>query len=401
MVTTFYPPFNFGGDGIYIRRLSNELARRGHHVEVIHCTDAYRLLAGHGPNGTYQDHSNVTVHGLKSRVGFLSPLATQQTGFPLFKSGRIRRILSDGFDVIHYHNISLVGGPGILKLGQGIKLYTMHEYWLVCPTHVLLPSGRVSCKRPHCLACTLMHWRPPQLWRYVGLLERMARHVDVFIAPSRFARRAHLERGLHVPIVHLPYFVPDEDTLTGLSISRNCSHGSRAQQPYFLFVGRLEKLKGLQDLIPVLHAYDKASLVVAGSGSYEWQLRHLAGDGPNIQFLGHVSQTELRDLYHRATALIVPSICPEVFGIVIIEAFRHGTPVIVRNRGAMPQIVQESGGGLIYDTNADLVTAMDTLVGDPVYRAELGHRGYQAYLHKWTPAAHLSRYFDLIDGIVA
>jgi hypothetical protein len=48
----------------------------------------------------------------------------------------ILQILETGFDVIHYHNISLVGGPTILAYGQGIKLYTMHEYWLVCPTHV-------------------------------------------------------------------------------------------------------------------------------------------------------------------------------------------------------------------------------------------------------------------------
>lgn len=43
--------------------------------------------------------------------GILSPLATQQTGFPLFKAASIRKILKKPFDVIHYHNISLVGGP--------------------------------------------------------------------------------------------------------------------------------------------------------------------------------------------------------------------------------------------------------------------------------------------------
>ena len=49
MITTFYPPYNFGGDGIFVHRLSNELARRGHHVEVIHCIDAYHLLARQEP----------------------------------------------------------------------------------------------------------------------------------------------------------------------------------------------------------------------------------------------------------------------------------------------------------------------------------------------------------------
>src|SRR5712692_26815 len=97
MITTFYPPYNFGGDGIFVHRLSNELARDGHRVDVIHCRDAYRLMAGKEPACGYDDHPNVTVHGLKSPFGFLSPLATQQTGLPLFKSKAIRRILEKGF----------------------------------------------------------------------------------------------------------------------------------------------------------------------------------------------------------------------------------------------------------------------------------------------------------------
>src|SRR6516162_6538286 len=133
MITTFYPPYNFGGDGIFVHRLSNELARRGHAVNVIHCIDSYRLLAGREPDRPYEDHPNVTVHGLQSPFGFCSPLATQQTGSPLFKSRRIRQILEESFDVIHYHNISLVGGPRILEYGNGIKLYTIHDYWFLCP----------------------------------------------------------------------------------------------------------------------------------------------------------------------------------------------------------------------------------------------------------------------------
>ena len=44
MITTFYPPYNFGGDGIFIYRLSNALANRGHKVDIIHCKDAYLML---------------------------------------------------------------------------------------------------------------------------------------------------------------------------------------------------------------------------------------------------------------------------------------------------------------------------------------------------------------------
>jgi glycosyltransferase involved in cell wall biosynthesis len=396
MITTFYPPYNFGGDGIFVHQLSNELARRGHQVDVIHCIDAYRLLAHQEPARTYDGHPNVTVHGLTSPFGFLSPLATQQTGVPFFKSGRIQQILEKGFDVIHYHNVSLVGGPKILECGQSIKLYTMHEYWLICPTHVLFRFNRAACRRPHCFLCGLTYKRPPQWWRYSGLLGAAVKHVDAFIAPSRFSKDIHYQMGLNVPIVHLPYFVPSAETAPPTSEG---AVGEVPEEPYFLFVGRLEKLKGLQTVIPVFRHYRKAQLLIAGTGSYESRLRQLAEGAVNIRFLGYLSDRQLQALYRQAVAVIVPSICFDVFTLVTIEAFRQTTPVIVRNLGGMPEIIEESGGGFVYETEEELVAAMDQLLADLSFRDEVGRRGYQAYQRNWTAEAHLERYFALIGEI--
>lgn len=396
MITTFYPPYNFGGDGIFVHRLSNELARRGHHVEVIHCQDAYKLLAGREPDTPYTDHPNVTVHGLRSPFGFLSPLATQQTGFPFFKATRIQQILEKGFDVIHYHNISLIGGPKILAYGSGIKLYTIHEYWLICPTHVLFRFNRTPCTKPYCFICSLIHKRPPQWWRYSKLLETTVKHVDTFIAPSRFLRDLHCQKGFQIPIVHLPNFVPCIEGMPPLYTSTACKPSAK---PYFLFVGRLEKLKGLQTLIPVFCHYDRARLLIAGTGSYEPRLRQLTRGSNNVQFLGHVSIVQLQTLYQQAVAVIIPSTCFEIFPLVILETFREHTPVIVRNLGGMPELITESGAGYIYNTNEELVTFMDRLIADPTHRAELGERGYQAYLRHWTAEAHLQRYFALIEEL--
>jgi glycosyltransferase involved in cell wall biosynthesis len=396
MVTTFYPPYNFGGDGIFVHRLSNELARRGHRVDVIHCTDAYRAVAGHNPANDYDNHPNVTVHGLKSALGWLSPLATQQTGFPFFKSRELHAVLRQNFDVIHYHNISLLG-PKVLEYGRGLKLYTMHEYWLVCPTHVLFRFNRAACVRPHCLLCTLSYKRPPQWWRYFGLLSAAAKRVDAFIAPSRFSKEKHAQLGFTAPVVHLPHFFPETDE----PASSGSSTEKKTTKPYFLFVGRLEKLKGAQTVIPIFHGYGKAELWIAGTGSYEPQLRSLAGNSTDIRFLGFLSEDRLRQLYRQAVAVIVPSICYETFGQVIIEAFSEKTPALVRHIGALPEIVEESGGGLTYDKDAELVTAMDELLSDPAHRGALGLSGYQAYLRNWTAEAHMQRYLALIHDVAA
>ncbi|HEM62594.1 MAG TPA: glycosyltransferase family 1 protein [Chloroflexi bacterium] len=393
MITTFYPPYNFGGDGIFVHHLSNELARRGHHVEVIHCVDSYRMLGGQDPVGVYDDHPRVTVHGLKSPFGFLSPLATQQTGFPWFKAGPVRRILERPFDVINYHNISLVGGPKVLELGRAIKLYTMHEYWLVCPTHVLFRFNREACTRRNCFICQIAYRRPPQMWRYSGLLQKMAAHVDAFISPSRYTMDKHRSLGFNFPMVHLPSFVASPEPA---SLSRDDGPGEGEAEPYFLFVGRLEKLKGVQTLIPIFRDYPEARLLIAGSGGYEPHLRQLAGGSRNVRFLGHLTGARLQGLYERAVALIAPSLCYEVFSLVIAEAFSQRTPVIARNLGASAEIVERSGGGLLYDTEDELRQAVNRLVGDSSYRRELGQRGYEAYQQNWTVEAYLERYLSLV-----
>ena len=387
LINTFYPPYNFGGDGIFVHRLANELARRGHKVDVIHCIDSYRLAATHDPVATYNDHPNVAVHGITSPFGSLSPLATQQTGYPLFKTGRLREIFKKRFDVIHYFNISLFG-PKILQYGEGIKLYSMLEYWLVCPTHTLFKFNRTPCVKPDCFVCSLTYTRPPQWWRYSNLLKNSLRHIDTFIAPSHFTEKIHRRLGLTSPIVHLPYFVP------AIPVAKPAV--TTMHKPYFLFVGRLEKLKGLQTIIPVFRDYQKAELLIAGTGVYEAELKKLAAGCEHIKFLGFVSGTQLEDLYRGAVAVIVPSICFDVFPLVPMEAVSLQTPVIVRNLGGMPEVVEESGAGFIYETTGELVSAMDRLLADSTYRNQLGQQGYQAFKKNWTAEVHMQHYFDLI-----
>lgn len=396
MITTFYPPYNFGGDGLFVRQLSNALAMMGHSVDVIHCIDSYHFLARTDPERTYEDHPNVLVHGLKSPLGLLSPLATQQTGFSFFKSARIRQVLEKGFDVIHYHNISLVGGPKVLEYGNGIKLYTMHEYWLVCPTHTMFRFDRAVCFNPKCLPCILAYKRPPQLWRYFNFFNGAFKHVDMFIAPSRSCKQIHHRMGMDLPIVHLPHFAVS--TNSGL-IGSEASIGDLPDGPFFLYVGRLEKLKGPQTLIPVFRRYSKARLLIAGTGSSEPFLRQAAKGADNIRFLGQLQERQLRTLYRKATALLVPSLCWEIFGLVVLEAFREKTPAIVRNLGSLPELIEESNGGLIYEKDDELVSAMDRLLDEPSCRNELGLNGYQAYEQKWTEEAHLDQYIKLINEI--
>ncbi|WP_461306780.1 glycosyltransferase family 4 protein, partial [Albidovulum sp.] len=374
MFTTFYPPYSFGGDAIGVQRMARALARRGHAVTVVHDEDSYLILGGKvQPEGP---RDGVRRIGLRARNGFVSNLLTQQLGRPVIHARRIREILAETRpDIIWHNNTSLIGGPGLLPFGEAFKVYEAHEHWLVCPTHVLWRHGRELCDARQCLRCQIAYRRPPQLWRLGGLLDRALDHMDLIIAKSEFSRRKHAEFGLRQEMTVLPYFLPDLDEVPA-------PHRDHPR-PYFLFVGRLEKIKGLQDVFPAMDRHPDADLLILGDGDYAATLRRLAGGRPNIHFLGRRSPEELNAYYRGALGLIVPSVCYETFGIILIESFRLGTPVIARRLGPFPEIVERAGAGALFETEDELVAAMRAIQADPESRAARSRAARAAFAEHW------------------
>ena len=395
-LTTFYPPYSFGGDAVQLYRLSHALADSGHHVDVIHCVDSYHLLHPGDPPLQFAEHPNVVRHELRSGYQWLSPLLSQQTGRPWLKRKLIRETLrSRAYDVIHFHNISLLG-PGVLSVeppgNQAVKMYTTHEHWLICPTHVLWKFDKAPCDRPECLRCTIQAKRPPQIWRYTGLLERKAACVDQFLAPSRFTCRMHAERGFPFPVAYLPNFIDPVDD--------DWQHPAPRphEAPYFLFVGRLERIKGPQTLIALWDRVPGYDLLLAGTGTYEAELRAMAAHNSRIKFLGPLPQSELGRLYYHAIASLVPSLTYETSGLTCLEAFARKTPVIARDLGALPEFIQDSGGGFLFRGDDQLLAAIHSLARSPSLRAELGQKGYDGFLRRWSREPHLRSYFGFLEA---
>lgn len=204
----------------------------------------------------------------------------------------------------------------------------------------------------------------------------------------------HRAAGLQGRMTVLPNFVPlpAEALEAGGAVDR--------RRPFFLFVGRLEKLKGVQDIIPIFADYPDASLVIAGAGDYEPALREQARGLDNVEFLGQVHPSEIRRLYRDAIALLAPSLCYETFSLVAAEAMAHGTPVIGRRIGALAELLDESGGGIAFETRDECRQAMDRLRTEPGLRAALGARGHRTFLEKWTTEVHLERYLSLVNGFL-
>jgi glycosyltransferase involved in cell wall biosynthesis len=189
----------------------------------------------------------------------------------------------------------------------------------------------------------------------------------------------------------LPYFLPDSDEQSRTVQPRP------EERPYVLFVGRLERIKGLGELLPLFASYPDADLLVAGEGDHREELQRQASGLPNVRFLGRLPGDALQAYYQHAIALLVPSICFETFGITVIEAFSHGTPIIARRLGPFPEILEQSGGGALFDTTNDLRETMKSLQTSRERRDELGRAAYRAFCARWCESAVIPRYLAVVE----
>jgi glycosyltransferase involved in cell wall biosynthesis len=385
-----------GGDGVFLYRLSNALAAAGHEVHIVHCIDAYFAKRSAPNEGIWDHHPNVTIHRLKSRAGFLSPLVTLVSGHPGLKTRKLNDIFEMDFDVIHHHTVSLMGAPALFEMGDAIKLLKMTTYWLLCPTSYLFKYEREICEKKSCFSCSVLAAkRPPQLWRYTNALENKLPHLDMLLANSRFSQRLHADAFPNARVEWLPNFTIDiaekdspDDPVWKAYTTENRS--------YFLCVGRLVYNKGVHVLIDAMRDVPDRELVIAGDGPYRKQLERLAQDNPRIHFLGECTPARLKSLYRHAAALVVPSIWHETFGNVAIEAMRQRLPIIVHNVGGLTEYVTEHKAGWLYNNRDELHQLLMSFDENSEVARNHGIEGEFAVNNVYSESAHLERYLGLI-----
>jgi glycosyltransferase involved in cell wall biosynthesis len=320
----------------------------------------------------------------------------QQTGRPFGQKTGLRECFKESFDVIHYYNVSLLGGPEIFSHGKStIKIGGLNDHWLVCPMHLLWKYTGEVCEKPQCIRCSLYFGKPPQLWRHTDLMENMIGHVDAFLGPSRFTMRKHFERGFKAPMIHLPLFYTIPEKAGAID------HLLPLDRPFFLCVGRLEDYKGLQNVIPMFRNFPDHSLVICGQGSYGRQLQLLAKGMANVHFTGPIPQHQVQALYERAVATIVPSICHQTFCHITVESFSAGTPVIAFRQSAVEEIISEHGGGILYTHAEELQQAITLMIESDKTRRDLKQQACEAYRSEYSEDVYLQRYLQIVQEMLS
>jgi glycosyltransferase involved in cell wall biosynthesis len=166
-----------------------------------------------------------------------------------------------------------------------------------------------------------------------------------------------------------------------------------------LFVGRLTASKGIGLLLEEFAQLPEFDLHVIGDGELRHLLQTQYAGYLHIRFLGSVPQHQLVGAYQSATALILPSLAPEVFPLTVLEALACGTPAVVHDAGGNREAIEKTGGGFVYRSGEELRHILSTLAQDTTLRETLAQRARIGYEQFYSREHYMVRYLGLIDAL--
>ena len=158
-----------------------------------------------------------------------------------------------------------------------------------------------------------------------------------------------------------------------------------------LYVGRLERYKGLYLLLEAMRGITNAVLTVVGDGSYRGELEGLA-EGMRVRFEGFQSDP---DRYYAQTDIFVmPSLGPEGFGIVTMEAMAHGVPCLISDLDVHREITAAGTAAMLFRSGdvEDLRCKLTRLIEETQLRAAYSRAGYRRVEEAYTPEIALRSY---------
>ena len=149
MTCNYFPPYGpDGADSKHIKHLSMELVKRGHEVHVMHSLDAYNMKSSWWNMEPVSKKkalpSNKFDHIIEAPTGKSDLYFTYVFGKSIFVNNCFKRLLNEiNPDVIHHHNMSMLGYKLLQKQGDYLSLYTAHDYWLICQQNLMMKYRRI------------------------------------------------------------------------------------------------------------------------------------------------------------------------------------------------------------------------------------------------------------------
>ena len=172
-----------------------------------------------------------------------------------------------------------------------------------------------------------------------------------------------------------------------------------SQRERGIFIGRLSVEKGLDVLVKAVALLDKIKIDVYGTGPLEALVSAASG----LTSLGFHPQSALINRLHQVVYLVMPSTGIESFGLVAIEAFSCGTPVIASRHGSLAEIIEHGKTGLLVKPgdHQELAHAIAWAESHPDAMKKMGQAAYNEYLERYTPESNYKILMEIYDKTIA
>ena len=268
-------------------------------------------------------------------------------------------------DLVHVGHAMRVSGFVWAAQELGIStVFTLTDYWLLCPKITLTnsagglcagPRGGSVCRRD----CAELDG--DAVARRLGLTESLVRKAGAVVAPSEHLARVFHEEWPWLEPRHIPYGI--------LPLASNQRVYDAGSAITFAYAGSLNRHKGVHLLIEAFAGVrsDSARLRIHGSGPDEASLRTLAGADPRVTFCGSYDERTAAQVFGTMDVLAAPSLWSENRPFVVHEAMASGVPTVTTDVSGLGEAVRPGVTGWVVPPGdrAALSAVLQAIVDDP------------------------------------
>ena len=404
-----YRFFISGGPERYYFNIKEILEREGHEVIPFSVKGSRNLPAGEFEK-YFLDVADDEVYFAQAKKKSLRVVLKSFTR--MFYSLEARKKFGHLLDdtkadlvyIMHFHNKM---SPSIIDAARKQHVPVIHrisDFQYMCPNALFyndrtgvcedcLKGKRWSCVRNKCVLNSTVYSVIKMAAKWLHDVTGVASKVDAFVVPSTFTISKLHEYGIPMEkLHHIPTFFNLKE-----------ENPQVEYKPFVLFVGRIEKQKGLMTLVKAFeNSQYELKIIGFSNDGYEKELKqYLKGKQHYIEFLGRKNFDEIVPYLKSCLCTVVPSEWYDNFPNVILEGFAFKKAVIATDFGSLPELVKDGETGMTfkYADAQDLISKVGVLMDQPELAMLMGEKAYQTVASKYSPEAHYGMLMELFKSL--
>lgn len=408
--------FPSGGDWTYIENVSKLYQENGHQVIPFSMKDKRNIPSD------YSDFFIETIDykKLNEKKRLADGIKVLTKSIYSNEAKKKLNLLLDTIqiDLAHLNLIHHYITPSILRVFKERNIpviWTLHDYTAICPQSTFISNDEIcekciggrfyNCTLNKCKKGSYLASSVASIENYFYNFSDHYSYVNHYICPSVFSFQKYKEHGFFKNKLNQLYhgYELNPSFLELMDSFRKNQTDNDSISKYIIFVGRLEKIKGVSTLLKAMKNHPDILLKIVGDGAAETELQEFKEryNLSNIEFMGKKNKEEVWKLIYDAEFLVCPSEWYEVLGFTIVEAMLMGKPVIGANIGAIPETVIHDETGFLFEAgNADdLHRKIEILFHNKDLILTLGENAKVHAKNLFNPQKHYEGLKRLVPGL--